>query len=300
MELRVLRYFLAVAQAESISGAAERLHLTQPTLSRQLMDLEVSLGAKLFNRGHRGQKVVLTEEGMFLRKRAEEIIILADRTQAAFEDSGDSVAGDVYLGAGESDAIRFLARAGRQLQARCPHIRYHISSGDMTTVEEQLDQGLIDFGILLGPVDGTKYEALVLPGPDNWGVLMRRDAPLAEKERIRPKDLWDKPLIWPRQATSGDLLGQWMRRSPSELNIVADYSLIYNASLMTDEGLGYTMALDRIINISGESNLCFRPLEPAVEVHARVVWKKNQIFSRAARLFLQELRMQLKQYHHTG
>ena len=295
MELRVLRYFLAVAQAESISGAAEMLHLTQPTLSRQLMDLEISLGTKLFNRGRRGQKVTLTEEGMFLRKRAEEIITLADRTRAAFEISGDSVAGDVYIGAGETDSLRILAQACNSLQKRYPHIHYHITSGDMSNVEEMLEQGLIDFGVLLSPVDGTKYEALDLPHRDTWGVIMRTDAPLAKKERVRPKDLWDKPLIWPRQTTSGDTLLQWIRKDLTDLNIVADYSLVYNASLLADEGLGYTLALDKLINVSENSSLCFRPLEPSLETRARIVWKKKQVFSRAASLFLNEVHTLMEQ-----
>ena len=296
MELRVLRYFLAVAQAESISRAAEQLHLTQPTLSRQLMDLEVSLGTKLFNRGRRGQKVTLTEEGMFLRKRAEEIITLADRTQAAFENSGDSVAGDVYIGAGETDSLRILAQACKNLQERCPHVHYHISSGDMYNVEEMLDRGLIDFGVLLSLADGTKYETLDLPEQNIWGVILRTDAPLAKKERIRPKDLWDKPLIWPRQDTSSDTLLQWIGKDLTELNIVADYSLVYNASLLADEGLGCTLALDKLINVPEGGSLCFRPLEPPLATRARIVWKKKQVFSRAAGLFLLELRTQLEQY----
>lgn len=295
MELRVLRYFLAVAQTESISRAAEQLHMTQPTLSRQLMELEQSLDATLFHRGKRNRKVTLTEEGMFLRKRAEEIIALADRTQAAFTGFDDSIAGDIYIGAGECNEVRVLARVLKNLHDRYPHIRYHISSGDMATVEEQLNQGLIDFGLMLGPVDGTKYNVLALPETDRWGVLMRKDAPLAQKDSIRPRDLWDKPLILSRQSTSVDLVMQWLRKSPPDLNIVAYYSLAYNASLLAEEGLGYTLALDRIINTSGDSNLCFRPLSPPIKVHARVAWKKHQVFSHAVALFLRELHDQLEQ-----
>lgn len=295
MELRVLRYFLAVAQTESISRAAEQLHMTQPTLSRQLMELEQSLDATLFYRGKRNRKITLTEEGMFLRKRAEEIIALADRTQAAFTGFDDSIAGDIYIGAGECDEVRLLARVIKSIHDRYPHIRYHISSGDKTAVEEQLNQGLIDFGLLLGPVDGTKYNVLALSETSRWGVLMRRDAPLAEKEFIRPRDLWDKPLILSRQSTSVDLVTQWLRKRPADLDIVAYYSLAYNASLLAEEGLGYTLALDRIVNTTGDSNLCFRPLHPLIEVHARIAWKKHQVFSHAAALFLRELQEQLEQ-----
>ncbi len=293
MELRTLRYFLTVAREESITLAAERLHITQPTLSRQLMELEQSLGVKLFNRGSRNQKIVLTEEGFFLRRRAEEILDLADRTQAAFASGGGLVAGDVYLCAGETDAVRLLARAARSLQERYPQIRLHISSGDRTVVEEQLDKGLADFGLRVGPVDPEKYEVLTLPYRDVWGVLMRKDDPLARKKGLRPKDLWDRPLIWPRQGASVGLLTQWIRKKPEELEIVTSYSLVYNASLLTDEGLGYTVTLDRLVNTSGDSTLCFRPLEPPLEIGVHVVWKKNRSFTRAAALFLQELREQL-------
>lgn len=292
MELRTLRYFLAVAREESVTLAAERLHITQPTLSRQLMELEQSLGTRLFHRGGRNQKLTLTEEGFFLRRRAEEIIALADQTQAAFEAGGELVAGDVYLCAGETDAVRLLARAAKSLQRRYPQIRLHISSGDRTVVEEQLDRGLADFGLRVGPVDPEKYEVLTLPQRDVWGVLMRKDDPLAKKDRIRPRDLWDKPMIWPRQPSSENLLVQWFRRKPEELNLVTSYSLVYNAALLTDEGLGYTVTLDRLINTSGNCSLCFRPLEPALEIDVHVVWKKQRGFTRAASLFLQELQTQ--------
>ncbi len=295
MELRVLRYFLAVAQTESISKAAEQLHMTQPTLSRQLTELEQSLNTTLFHRGKRNRKVELTEEGLFLRKRAEEIIALADRTQAAFTGSDDSVAGDIYLGAGECDEVRLLARVIKSLHDRYPHIHYHISSGDMAAVEAQLDQGLIDFGLMLGPVDGSKYDVLALPNTACWGVLMQKNAPLAKKSSIRPRDLWDKPLILSRQSTSVDLVIQWLRKRPADLNIVAYYSLAYNAALLAEEGLGYTLALDRIINTTGDSGLCFRPLEPPIEVHARIAWKKHQFFSHAAALFLRELQTYLEE-----
>ena len=232
---------------------------------------------------------MLTEEGLFLRKRAEEIIALADRTQAAFTGFDDSVAGDIYIGAGECDDVRLLARVIKSLRDRYPHIHYHISSGDMAAVEEQLDKGLTDFGLMLGPVDGSKYNVLALPKTVYWGVLMQKEVPLSQKDSIRPKDIWDKPLILPRQTTSVDLVVQWLRKRPEDLDIVAYYSLAYNASLLTEEGLGYTLALNQIINTSGDSGLCFRPLDPPIEVHARVAWKKHQVFSHAAALFLREL-----------
>lgn len=290
MELRLLRYFLAVAREESITLAAKQLHITQPTLSRQLIELEQSLGVTLFVRGKRKQRITLTEEGIYLRQRAEEIVTLVDRTQAAFETAGELVAGDVYLCVGETEAVRLLARAVKNLQMRCPHIRFHISSGDRAVVDEQLETGLIDFGLLLGSLDGTDYDYLTLPIREVWGVLMRQDDPLAQKASIRPQDLWDKQLIWPRQTDSREALFHWIRRKSESLKIITSYSLVYNASLLTDEGLGYTVALDGLINTSGDSPLCFRPLEPRMEMATHVVWKSTRNFTRAASSFLEEIR----------
>lgn len=293
MELRVLRYFLTVAKVGSVSGAAELLNITQPTLSRQLMDLETELGATLFRRGRRNQKVTLTEAGTFLRKHAEEIVLLADKTEAAFSLSGDAVTGDVYICAGETDAIRFLARTAKKLQERCPGIHYHISSGDAADVEERLDKGLADFGVLLGTVNASRYDLLRFPAPDAWGVLMRRDDPLAERETVRPEDLREKPLILSRQSGSSGQVLKWLKKSPEELNIVATYSLVYNAALMSAEGFGYTLALDKLINVSGVSDLCFRPLENSPELPVYLVWKKYQAFSKAASLFLEQFRQEI-------
>ena len=293
MELRVLRYFLAVTKSESVSGAAELLKITQPTLSRQLMDLESELGVTLFQRGRRNHKVTLTEAGIYLRKHAEEIVLLADKTEAAFTASGESVTGDIYLCAGETDAVRFLARAAKKLQERCPRIHYHISSGDSSDVEERLDKGLADFGIVLGVVDRNRYEAQALPVRDRWGVLMRRDDPLSRLETIRPKDLYDKPLILSRQSVSAAQMLRWLNRPREELNIVATYSLAYNAALMTAEGVGYTLTLENLQHLSGNQGLRFRPLENSPELPIYLVWKKYQAFSRAANLFLNQFRQEI-------
>ena len=293
MELRVLRYFLAVAKSESVSGAAELLNITQPTLSRQLMDLENELGVTLFQRGRRNHKVALTEAGIYLRKHAEEIVVLADKTAAAFTASSDSVTGDIYICAGETDAVRLLARTAKKLQERCPRIHYHISSGDSAVVEEQLDKGLADFGILLGVVDRNRYEAQALPFRDRWGVLARRGDPLTRLKTIRPNDLYGKPLILSRQTVSDAQILRWLNKPKEELNIVATYSLVYNAALMTAEGFGYTLTLDNLIHASGNSDLCFRPLANSPELPVYLVWKKYQAFSRAANLFLNQFRQEI-------
>lgn len=284
MELRVLRYFLAVAQEESISGAAEYLHLTQPTLSRQLMDLENELGKKLFIRGSR--KVSLTEDGILLRKRASEIVELVEKTESEFWGTEEAIAGDIYIGGGESDAMRLIARTARELQLSHPNIHYHLFSGNAHDVCERLDRGCLDFGILLDPGDLKRYDYISLPVTDVWGILMRKDSPMAEKEALHPEDLLDKPLLLSRQSMGRDKLSTWFGQAYTSLNVTATYNLIYNASLMVEEGLGYALALDRLVNTSGDSQLCFRPLEPRLEVQLYVVWKKFQIFSKAAARFL--------------
>lgn len=291
MELRVLRYFLAVAREESISAAAASLHLTQPTLSRQLMDLEAELGKTLFVRGNR--KVTLTQDGVFLRKRAHEILDLVERTQSAFRHSEEALSGDVYVGGGESDAMRLVARAAGALQTAHPQVHFHLYSGNADDVGERLEKGLLDFGILIGTADLTKYDYLQLPCYDTWGVLMRRDSPLAAKAGIRPEDLWGRPLIVSRQAMIKSNLSNWLRQDFGALNIVSTYNLLFNASLMVEEGLGYALALDRLINTGGDSPLCFRPLEPVLHSELYVVWKKYQVFSKAAEAFLSLLRAQI-------
>ena len=295
MELRVLQYFLAVAREQSISRAAQSLHLTQPTLSTQLKALEEELGKQLLIRGTPGsRKVTLTEEGMILRKRAEEILSLVNRTTSEIALSDQSIAGDVYIGAGETDGIRLLTRAAQNVQSQYPHIHFHISSGDGKDVLENLDKGLIDFGLLLQTADITKYEVLELPVRETWGVLMRRDAPLAGKEVIAPEDLWHVPLIISRQAFSSAMLSSWLKRDLSELHVAATYSLLYNGSLMAEEGMGYVLCLDRIINTSGDSPLCFRPFAPSLELGVYMVWKKYQVFSKAAEKFLNVMREELE------
>ena len=290
MELRVLQYFLAVAREQNISAAAQSLHLTQPTLSRQLKELEEELGKQLMVRGNR--KITLTEEGMLLRKRAEEILELVDRTEQEVMRCDETVSGDIYIGTGETDGVRQIVRTANQLQEHYPGIRFHIVSGDAVDVCERLDKGLLDFGVLLGDMDKTRYHYMELPMKDTWGVLMRRDSPLAQRETVSPRDLWDKPLILSRQVDNKSGLYRWLRREPSELHTVATYNLIYNASLMVDEGMGYAFTLDKLVNTTG-SQLCFRPLKPRLELGMYLVWKKSQIFSKAAELFLERLQTHL-------
>ena len=292
MEIRVLRYFLAIAREGSITNAANFLHVTQPTLSRQIRDLEEELGQKLFIRG--SHSMTLTPEGMILRKRAEEIISMVDKTEAEFNSMENMVSGDIYIGSGETDVIKLVAQIAYELRVSYPGIHYHLYSGNSEDVTERLDKGLLDFGILIQPADISKYDYINLPARDTWGVIMRRDSPLAEKEVIRKEDLLGVPLICSRQAISGERRGnefaEWFGEDFDRLDIVTTFNLIYNSAIMVEAGIGYALTIDRIVNTAESSNLCFRPLEPRLDSGLNVIWKKYQVFSSAAELFLNKLR----------
>lgn len=292
MELRVLQYFLAVAREQSILGASEFLHLSQPTLSRQLKELEEELGKQLFIRGNR--RITLTEEGMILRKRAEEIMQLVKKTENEITLAEQSIAGNIFIGAGETDAVRLISRAQQAIQKEHPLVHFHMQSGDKLSITENLDKGLNDFGLVFGEVDSSKYESLKVPYTDTWGILMRRDCTLAKKEQIEATDLWNLPLIVSRQESMEASLLPWSQKQRGQLNIVATYNLLFNASLMVREGLGYAVCLDKIINITGESELCFRPLYPKVHISTHIIWKKYQIFSKAAGKFLEQLYLEVE------
>ena len=291
MELRVLRYFLAIAREGTISGAANYLHVTQPTLSRQIRDLEEELGQKLLVRG--SHRVTLTAEGMLLRKRAEEIVSMADKTEEEFQSMKGDLSGDIYIGGGETDAMNEIAAVCCALHRDHPGIRYHLYSGNAQDVTERLDKGLLDFGLLIQPTDITKYHYLSLPVRDTWGVVMRRDSPLAAKDVVGPEDLQPLPLIFSRQVleerSEGNGLVEWFGPSWSRLNIVTTFNLCYNAAVMARQGLGYVVSLDKLVDTSPASPLCFRPLRPALESGLDIVWKKYQVFSSAAQLFLERL-----------
>ena len=287
MELRELKYFLAVAREQSITKAAEALFVTQPNLSRQMQNLEKEIGQQLFVRGSR--KITLTEAGQLLYKRAEEIVDLFNKTESELNAPIADISGDVYIGGGESYVMGLIAKAAQSVQMQYPKVRFHLFSGDMIAVSEKLDKGLIDFGIFIEPADLSKYNYLRLPLNDTWGALMRKDSPLADKEFVTPEDLWDKPLIRSKHSLGKSIVSDWFRKSADELNIVATYNLLYNASLLVEEGLGYAICLDKIIRTDGDSNLCFRPLYPKLESHLDIAWKKYQVFPKCAEIFLKRL-----------
>ncbi|MDD3218132.1 MAG: LysR family transcriptional regulator [Lachnospiraceae bacterium] len=288
MENRVLRYFLAVAREENITKASESLHVTQPTLSKQLMDLEDELGTKLFIRGKR--KITLTEDGVYLRKRAQEIIELVDKTEGEFNERGNVISGDIYIGGGETQAMRLIAKAVKSLRDDYPDIRYHLYSGNADALMERMDKGLLDFGVLIEPANIKKYDYIKLPSVDTWGVLMRKDHPFAGKSGIRPEDMEQLDLIVSSQSMVENGFSGWMGKDFDQLNIIAHYNLIYNAALMVEEGVGCALTLDKLVNMYQESgDLTFVPLEPRMESGLNIVWKKYQVFSKAAEKFLEKL-----------
>lgn len=292
MEIRVLKYFLTVAKECSITRAANVLHLTQPTLSRQLQDLEKELGQKLFIRG--SHNITLTPEGVILRKRAEEIIDMVEKTQAEFNAISEAVSGDIYIGGGETASMKYIAEVMMELQKEYPNIKFHMYSGNAEDVTEKLDKGLLDFGVLIQPINLSKYDYITMPQKEIWGVIMRKDSPLAKKQKITLKDLTDKPLIASRQmskkysADSGFL--DWFGNEFDNLNITATYNLIYNASIMVKKGMGYAIALDKLINTDSDSEICFKELTPKLTSGLDIAWKKGQVFSPAAKLFLERLK----------
>lgn len=289
MEIRVLRYFLAVAYEESISRAADNiLHVTQPTLSRQMMELEDELGVKLFVRSNR--KTLLTEDGMRLRKRAEEIIELVDKTSGEFAKSeAEEISGEICIGGGESDAIRIIAETAKLVQEKQPAIKFKLYSGNAQDVSEKLDKGLLDFGIMIEPVDKSKYEFVTLPQKDTWGLLMRSDDVLASREFITIEDLKKLPLIVSSQERIYNMLSSWIKTDFSKLNVVATYNLIFNAALLVESKMGYAISLDKLIYKNASTQFKFVPLKPLLEVDLVVVWKRYARFSKAAQLFLTEL-----------
>lgn len=285
MEIRVLRYFLAVAQEGSVTRAARALHLTQPTLSRQIRELEEELGQTLFSRG--GRELSLTREGLLLRQRAEEIVGLAEITEKEFRSLGEkTVSGDLSLGCGESKALSFVTDALKVLQDEHPLIIPHFFSGNGEIVMDRLDKGLLDFAVLMGAENTERYYSLPLPNHDTWGLLMDKDDPMAQKKAITAEDLLEIPLILSSQSLSRDELSGWLGFPMSRLHIAATYTLLFNGSLMVRSGLGYALCFDHIAPSGKDSPFAFRPLTSPLSL----VWKKHQILSAPAEAFLAKIR----------
>ena len=283
MEFRVLQYFLAVTREGNISAAAQSLNLSQPSLSRQLKDLEEELGAKLFIRGNR--RIELTEEGLILRKRAGEIMQLVELTESEISEVKNNISGTLSIGAGESLSMHRITEVFRRLKENYPDIRLNVVSGDTEDLQDRLDRGLLDFALIFTDFDRNTYHHLTLEEKEIFGVIMRRDDALAEKEYITVKDLYDKPLIVSRANGLDIFSGSQARK----LQVAATYNLLYNASLMVEDGIGVAISFDGLVDTSGNSSLCFRPLYPEISVSPSLIWKRHQKLSIISQLFIKQL-----------
>ena len=274
-----------------MTRAAERLHVTQPTLSKQMKELEQELGKKLFRRG--SSSVNLTDEGMLLRKRAEDLLAMADKIESEFKALDDITGGDIYIGCAESHLIKYLALAVSRLNEKYANIHYHITSGGTELVTEHLDRGLLDFAFIVEPPDLSKYNYLEVPEHDTWGVLMRKDCPLAEKSVIEINDILPYPVFCSEQSAKVDL-PRWCGEQVDRLNVMATFNLSGNAAVFAREGLGVVLTFDKLIVVSEAGDLCFRQITPALHTRMYVIWKKYQVFTPVAELLLAELKNILK------
>lgn len=287
MEIRTLRYFLAVAREENMTRAAELLHVTQPTLSKALRALEDELGKKLFVR--HSFSIALTEEGILLRDRAEDLLLMADKIEQEFQSLDDITGGELFLGLAESYQIRYLAREIRTLKDRYPGLKYHITSGDTEQVTEKLDKGLLDFAVLCDTPDTRKYDYIPFPEADRWGVIMPADAPLAQQETVCADDLVGLSLFASEQGWLGDI-DRWCGERLHKLHLEGSFRLAYNASVFVREGLGYQLTFEHLIDTSPNSGLVFRPLSPKLESRLFLIWNKYQTFTPIAERFLAQVR----------
>ncbi|MEI0565434.1 LysR family transcriptional regulator [Brachyspira pulli] len=296
MDIKSLTYFLTAAREGSITKAANSLNLTQPNLSRQINNLEKEIGKKLFIRSN--YSIKLTSDGVLLKKRAEEIIDMIEKTRMEFQSSDDVIAGDIYIGCAETYYIKLIADVIKGLRQSYPKIIYHIHSGAYSEITEKLDKGLLDFGILIGDIDLSKYDYIDIPYKEVYGLLMRKDSHLSKNKFIEKHDLFDIPIMCPKIFFNNKMqtskFSEWIGNDFDKLNIILSYNLIYNAALMVEEGIGYALTIDKLVNTTNTSDLHFIQLNPRLEIELRVVWKKNQVFSEASKIFLDKLYEKLK------
>ena len=287
MEIRTLRYFLAVAREENMTRAAETLHVTQPTLSKQLKSLEDELGKKLFTR--HSFSIKLTDEGMLLRNRAEDLVAMADKIENEFVSLDDITGGELYLGLAESYQIKYLARAIKEFKGKYPELHYHITSGDTEQIADKLDKGLLDFLVLAELPDSRKYEYLPFPESDVWGLIIPVSDPLSKKKKMSVSDLKGLPLFCSDQAWENEFKA-WAGNNYSELKLEGSFRLPYNGSIFTKEGLGDLLTFQHLVDTSEENGLVFRPLAPRLETKLYLAWKRYQTFTPIAERFLQHLK----------
>ncbi len=290
MELRHLRYFLAVAREGNMTRAAASLHVTQPTLSRQLADLEQELGSELFVRESRG--VALTDSGMLLRKRAEEIVALADRTEREMLADDAQVEGDIWIGGGETRTMALIARAMTTLTRAHPNVQLRLHSGNAEDVIERVDKGLLDFGLIIGREPERRFESMELPARERWGILLRADDPLATRDALTSRDLAGRGLIISDQLadpTRRNERIEWIGAVPGA-RVVATYTLLYNASLLVEQGMGIALCLDGIVATGAGTPFAFVPTDLQPQTNTYLIWKRFVPLSRAAGAFLREMR----------
>ncbi len=287
MEIRKLRYFLEAAREGNMTHAAERLHVTQPTLSKQIKELEDELGKKLFIRGN--FSVSLTPEGMLLRDRAEDLLSIADRIENEFKTMDQVTGGKINIGCAESYLIEYLALAVKSLNQQYPGIIYSITSGGTKQVAEKLENGVMDLAIIVESPDLERYHYIEIPQTDRWGVYMPKDCPLAEKENIHPEDLIGYPLFCSEQSLRADM-PRWAGETLDKLNFIANFNLANNSLVFTRAGVGLALSFENIVELTDSSALVFRPLYPELHNKMYVIWKKYQVFSPAAKLLIEELK----------
>ena len=287
MEIRVLRYFLAVVREESITKAAEALHITQPTLSRQLSQMEDEVGVRLFDRGT--CKITLTNEGILLRRRAEEILQLVDTTERELVEQDEQVEGKISIGCGEIAAVRMLPELIRTFREKYTRVSFDIFTATADLVKEQMDKGLLDIGLLLEPVDMEKYDFIRLDMKENWVVLMRPDDPLAEKKYVTAEDLFPLPLILPRRLNVQSELASWFGDHYGNINVAFTSNLCTNSAVMVGAGLAYSLVIEGAV-LWDQSKITYRPLFPALTATSVLAWKRGQPFSPAATKFINQIK----------
>lgn len=292
MELRVLHYFLTIAREESISKAAEVLHITQPTLSRQMKELEDEFQKQFFIRGNR--KITLTKDGMLLKQYAQEILSLTEKAQRDLLKEHEELSGDIYIGGGESATMRLIMKVIVKMQKLYPHVHFHIFSGNAQDVADKLNSGLLDFGVFFDPVNLSQFDYFTLPGKETMGVLMRKDAPLAIYDEITPDLLKDQSIILSEQDIVKNEIAGWIGGNQRKLKIHTTYNLINNIALLVEEGGGYALTFDNIIHLHPDSPLCFKPLYPRLQEGIHIVWKKYHVFSKQSETFLELLKDEVK------
>lgn len=291
IETRLLQYFLATAEEQSITRAANYLHITQPALSKQIMDLEEQLGTKLFIRGKK--KITLTEDGLYLRSCAQEIISLIDKTESGFRENEQNISGDIHIGCGEYQSSSIIMEIIHDIINNYPDIHFHFFSSNADAIIERLDKGLLDIGILLEPEITQRYDYQKLNLKETWGILMQNNCSLAQKEKLTFKDISGIPMITPNQKSNSSRFNQLFAEYDISLNVVSTYNLIFNARLMVKAGIGYALCIGGLIPESPEHNLVFRPFEPLVTSNVYLFTKKYQVFSKAAKLFISRLEQEL-------